>query len=135
MYDKLVSVGYNSPTEAIISGLDLLLKESNGVQFSASGTQEGTPSDTQDTRGDSAETRELRARVEEKEKQINDKNTEIEFLKCQIVIKDQQIEKRDADIKNLVAITTTQTYKAIEAPAAEKRKSFFTRVKEVFIPE
>ena len=104
----------------IISGLNLLLKDSDGVQFSENGRQDGTLSDTQDTWGDSAETRELRARVEEKEKQISDKNTEIEFLKGQIVIKDQQIEKRDADIKNLVAITTTQTYKAIEAHGVKK---------------
>jgi hypothetical protein len=69
---------------------------------------------------DAIENASLRARVEEKDKQISDKNTEIEFLKGQITIKDQQIDKRDADIKNLVAITTTQTYKAIEAPGAKK---------------
>jgi hypothetical protein len=65
MYDKLVSVGYNSPTEAIMKGLDLLLKEFEGVQIKADGGQEGTPSDTREPLEYSAETRELRARVEE----------------------------------------------------------------------
>jgi hypothetical protein len=65
MYDTLVSVGYNSPTEAIMKGLDLLLKESVGVQICADGVQEGTQSDKREPLEDAAETRELRARVEE----------------------------------------------------------------------
>jgi hypothetical protein len=128
-------VGYTSPTSAINKGLELLmdmitedeqrtysgLTEDN-VRRTADviGHIEDVTADNVGSMGDAIENAALRARVEEKDKQISDKNTEIEFLKGQITIKDQQIEKRDADIKNLVAITTTQTYKAIEAPGSKK---------------
>jgi len=132
--------GYTSSTSAINKGLELLMDLiTEDEQRTSSGRMEDKVGRIADNIGriedvtadnvghmeDVIENAALRARVEEKDKQIIDKNTEIEFLKVQITIKDQQIEKRDADIKNLVAITTTQAYKAIEAPAAEKKKPFW----------
>jgi hypothetical protein len=104
MYDKLVSVGYSSPTEAIISGLNLLLKESGGVQFPASGVQEGTLSDTWGTQEDSAESRELRARVEE----LQDHN---ETLKAEL----DKAGKREEDIKEIHRIELERTERDKEA--------------------
>jgi len=128
--------GYASPTAAINKGLELLmdmitederrtysgLTEDNGGRTAdVIGHIEDVTADKVGYMEDAIENATLRVRVEEKDKQIIDKNTEIEFLKGQITIKDKQIEKRDADIKNLVAINTTQTYKAIEAPGAKKQ--------------
>jgi len=128
--------GYASPTSAINKGLGLLMDMiTEDEQRTYSGLTEDNIRHTADVIGhtedvaadnvgsmeDAIENAALSARVEEKDKQISDKNTEIEFLKGQITIKDNQIEKRDADIKNLVAINTTQTYKAIEAPGAKKQ--------------
>jgi chromosome segregation ATPase len=63
-------------------------------------------------------------RIQEFKEQIKIKDSQYEKiingLQDQLKIKDDQIEKRDSDIKNLVAITTSQTYKAIEAPGAKK---------------
>jgi len=114
MYDKLVSVGYNSPTEAIMKGLDLLLKEFDGVQIKADGRQEGTPSDTRESLEYSAETRELRARVEE----LQEYN---ETLKKEL---DKAGQDKD-DIKKtfdnyMVQVQTLINQKAIEAPGAKK---------------
>jgi len=114
MYDKLVSVGYNSPTEAIMKGLDLLLKEFKGVQVKADGRQEGTPSDMREPLEYSAETRELRARVEE----LQDHN---ETLKKEL---DKAGQDKD-DIKKtfdnyMVQVQTLINQKAIEAPGAKK---------------
>lgn len=129
--------GYTSPTAAINKGLELLMdfitedeqrtyggrtEDNIGRVADDIGHVEDVTADNVGSMEDVIENAVLRARVEEKDKQISDKNTEIDFLKGQITIKDQQIEKRDADIKNLVAITTSQAYKAIEAPAAEKKK-------------
>lgn len=114
MYDKLVSVGYNSPTEAIMKGLDLLLKEFNGVQVKADGEQGGTPSDTREPLEYSAKTRELRARVEE----LQHHN---ETLKKEL---DKAGQDKD-DIKKtfdnyMVQVQTLINQKAIEAPGAKK---------------
>lgn len=127
--------GYASPTAAINKGLELLMdmitederraysgltEDKVGCTAGVIGHIEDVTADKVGSVEDAIENAALKVRVEEKDKQLSDKNTEIEFLKGQITIKDQQIEKRDADIKNLVAINTTQTYKAIEASGAKK---------------
>jgi len=119
MYDKLVYVGYNSPTEAIMKGLDLLLKESDGVQIKAGGEQEGTPSDTREPLEYSAETRELRARVEE----LQDHN---ETLKKELDKAGQDKEDLKETHKNyMIQIQTLINQKAIEAPGAKKWYQFW----------
>jgi hypothetical protein len=116
MLESVRLIGYTNTTEAMVKGLELLIKTNEcqtDVLQLPDNARQVSDKDIDD------DSRELRARIEEKDIQISDKNIEIEFLKGQITIKDQQItikdqqiDKRDADIKNLVAITTTQTYKA-----------------------
>lgn len=114
MYDKLVSVGYSSPTDAIMSGLNLLLKEPHGVQIPISGGQEGTQSNKQEPLGDSAETRELRARVEE----LKDHN---ETLKAEIERAAQDKEKIQNLYDNYMRqMQTLIQQKAIEAPGSKR---------------
>jgi predicted RNase H-like nuclease (RuvC/YqgF family) len=114
MYDTLVSVGYNSPTEAIMKGLDLLLKESIGVQIGADGVQDGTQSDKREFSEDSADTRELRARVEE----LQDHTATLK----------KELDKAAQDKETLqnmynnyfLQVQTLINQKAIEAPGAKK---------------
>jgi len=118
MYDKLVTMGYNSPTEAIISGLNLLLNVSDGGQNITDGGQWGTQSDKRETEGDSAETRELRARVEE----LQNHN---ETLKAEVGRAAQDKEAIQNLYNNyMLQMQTLINQKAIEAPG-EKKKPFW----------
>ena len=120
LYNKC-STKYKNMTAAIIAGLELLCKQEEDKRS----TQENNRSTEENNNG------ELKALIEEKnnliqelkesyQNRIDDFKARNQFLEDQLKVKDDQIEKRDSDIKNLVAITTSQTYKAIETPGAKK---------------
>jgi predicted RNase H-like nuclease (RuvC/YqgF family) len=114
MYDTLVSVGYDSPTEAIMKGLELLLKESSGVQIGADGVQEGTQSDKRELLGDSADIRELRARVEE----LQDHKATLRKELDQATQDKETLQKMYNNY--FLQVQTLINQKAIEAPGNKK---------------
>jgi hypothetical protein len=127
LYTKC-STKYKNMTAAIIAGLELLCKQeedNRSTEENSRSTEENSRSTEENNNG------ELKALIEEKnnliqelkesyQNRIDDLKGRNQFLEDQLKVKDDQIEKRDSDIKNLVAITTSQTYKAIEAPGAKK---------------
>jgi hypothetical protein len=106
---------YNNMAPAIIEGLELLAtsKESilspNDTNIDVKDTDKDTkyseaqPLDKEKTIGDLE--RKLGDKdiiIREKEKQIGDKERELEFLKGQITIKDQQIEKQAFSLQSVI---------------------------------
>lgn len=119
---------YNSMAPAIIEGLELLAATKEGIL---------TPNDTSEEDKDTKEeNEELKARLGDKDKIIGDKEKEIEFLKGQITIKDQQIDKQAFSLQSVIQENSRLNLRLLpEAQTEQKvKKSFFTRVKEVFIP-
>jgi len=124
LWNELVSMGYSSPTNAVITALQLLTTKS-----------QDTPVDSQETPM-STELGELKIRLEEKsasdeiritelkenyQNRMEDLKSHIYSLDNQMRTKDDQIEKLNENMhKQAVHLQTLLNQKAIEAPGAKK---------------
>ncbi len=100
---------YNNMAPAIIEGLELLAATKEGA-LSPNGTTEDTIKDTEDKLvqlGDKVGELERQLGdkdkiIGDKEKQLGDKDKEIEFLRSQITIKDQQLDKQAFSLQAVI---------------------------------
>lgn len=67
----------------------------------------------------------LQARYEEIEKQINTKDKEIEFLKGQITIKDQQLDKQAFSLQSVIQENSRLNLKLLPESTEPKNKSWW----------
>jgi hypothetical protein len=88
---------YTNMAPAIIEGLELLASTKEGIQ-----SPNDTTKDTNGTEELEAKIGYLEHQVGDKEKQIGDKEREIEFLKGQITIKDQQLDKQAFSLQSVI---------------------------------
>ncbi len=121
LYSKVDDLKYKTWTEAIVSGLELLVESTKKVQPGQNEVPESTEqstvddSEVQKVQGESTEeNRELRARVEE----LQDHN---ETLKAEL----EKAGKREEDLKEthrnyMLQVQSLINQKAIEAPGAKK---------------
>lgn len=139
---------YNNMAPAIIEGLELLAATKEGI-LSPNGTIENTEDTSHGTEDLEAQLGEkdwiigdkdkiigdLERQLGDKVKAIGDKEKEIEFLKGQITIKDQQIDKQAFSLQSVIQENSRLNIKLLPETSAEKevKKSFLTRLKEVFI--
>lgn len=82
---------------AIIEALELLASIKEGIQ-----SPNDTTKDTNGTEELGAKIGYLERQIVDKEKQIDDKEREMEFLKGQITIKDQQLDKQAFSLQSVI---------------------------------
>lgn len=127
LWDKVQAIGYKSQTDAIILGLELILKTHDVGQEGTKADEQGTKADEQGTKRDNQGTAggiqgtiadrikitELMVRNEELERHITllekslekaekDTTSQVEFYKGQIATKDLQIDKHTFSIQSLI---------------------------------
>ena len=159
LWEKIEALGYDSPTKATIAGYEALIgkenppkeKEGVGNNWENMGNNwENVGKQLEDAQRhikdleenlmkapDPIEFTQLRTRSEELGKHNQalkvEMEKQLEFLKGQLVIKDQQLEKKDAQIENLTNTMQSQAInihdmlnqKAIEAPGQKKWWKFW----------
>jgi dynactin complex subunit len=107
LLDELQRAGYDSPTEAIQKGLELLVHESSSV--------------SRETAGDICETIDTSCETSEYKKEFESMHSENRLLNDHIATLKKELE----DIKNMhtnymMQVQTLINQKAIEAPGAKK---------------
>ena len=119
---------YTNMAPAIIEGLELLAATKEGKQ-----SPNGTDKDANDTK------EELEARLGDKDKVIGDlerqlgdkvkiigdKEKEIEFLRGQISIKDQQIDKQAFSLQSVIQENSRLNLKLLPESTEPKKKKWF----------
>ena len=123
---------------AIIEALELLAASKDGTL-----SPNGTNGNTQDTNKDTNEMMaqlvdkdktigdkekvigDLERQLGDKVKNISDKEREIEFLKGQITIKDQQLDKQAFSLQSVIQENSRLNVKLLREAPAEKKKPFW----------
>lgn len=139
-WDRIVSLGYTSPTIAVTKAFEKLLKDPPQIPTVSPQIPIKSPeipelkvrneelerkiNDLKENlrkAPDPVELAQLRTRSEELEKQLGEKGKELEFLKGQIVIKDQQIEKQAFSLQSVIQENSRLNLKLL--PEAQENKN------------
>jgi predicted RNase H-like nuclease (RuvC/YqgF family) len=107
LWDRMITAGYSSPTEAVNTAFEALLDNHN-----------------QDHKCDNKESQEIpviKARLEEKDKQIEEFKLQINLLTDQMHTKDTQIEKQAFHIQSLIQENSKLNIKLLPENTEKKR--------------
>jgi peptidoglycan hydrolase CwlO-like protein len=129
---------YNNMAPAIIEGLELLSASKEGtrspdgtnktIEYAGDDTKnlEAQLGDKDRTIGDKERNiGDLERQLGDKVKTIGDKEREIEFLKSQITIKDQQIDKQAFSLQSVIQENSRLNVKLLPESPIEKKKPWY----------